>query len=138
MHLPRLQSVARAAAQLDVLACFAANASRRGWCRPQFAAEPLIEIEAGRHPVVEDQVEHFIANPAAPVSTARRLLLITGPNMGGKSTYMRQVALIVLLAHVGAYVPASSTRGSGPSTRSSPASGRPTILPAGARPSWWR
>jgi DNA mismatch repair protein MutS len=108
-HLPQLQRIARAAAQLDVLACFAANASRHGWCRPQFAAEPLIEIEAGRHPVVEDQVEHFIAN-GTRLSPARRLLLITGPNMGGKSTYMRQVALIVLLAHVGAYVPASSTK----------------------------
>jgi DNA mismatch repair protein MutS len=109
LHLPRLQEIARAAAQLDVLACFAANASRRGWCRPQFAAEPLIEIEAGRHPVVEDQIEHFIAN-GARLGPARRLLLITGPNMGGKSTYMRQVALIVLLAHVGAFVPARSAR----------------------------
>jgi DNA mismatch repair protein MutS len=108
-HLQRLQRIARAAAQLDVLACFAANAARRGWCRPQFAAEPLIEIEAGRHPVVEEQIEHFIAN-GARLSPARRLLLITGPNMGGKSTYMRQVALIVLLAHVGAFVPARSAR----------------------------
>ena len=108
-HLPRLQAVARAAAQLDVLACFAANASRRDWRRPQFAAEPLVEIDAGRHPVVEDQVEHFIAN-GTRLSPERRLLLITGPNMGGKSTYMRQVALIVLLAHVGAFVPARSAR----------------------------
>ena len=108
-HLPRLQRIARAAAQLDVLGCFAANASRRGWCRPQFGTEILIEIDAGRHPVVEDQIEHFIAN-GTRLSPARRLLLITGPNMGGKSTYMRQVALIVLLAHIGAYVPAQGAR----------------------------
>ncbi|MBI3370564.1 MAG: DNA mismatch repair protein MutS [Betaproteobacteria bacterium] len=108
-HLPRLQAIARAVAQLDVLACFASNASRRNWCRPTFAQDPLIEIEAGRHPVVEDQIEHFIAN-GARLSPARRLLLITGPNMGGKSTYMRQVALICLLAHAGAFVPAKRAR----------------------------
>jgi len=108
-HLPALQRVARALAQADVLACLAAVAARRNYCRPTFAEEPLVEIEAGRHPVVEAQLEGFIANDCR-LSPARRLLLITGPNMGGKSTYMRQVALIVLLAHVGSFVPARAAR----------------------------
>ncbi|MGE5823838.1 MAG: DNA mismatch repair protein MutS, partial [Bacteroidota bacterium] len=104
-----LQRVARALAQVDVLACFAGIAARRNYCRPAFADEPVIEIEAGRHPVVEAQLERFIANDCR-LSPTRRLLLITGPNMGGKSTYMRQVALIVLLAHVGSFVPARAAR----------------------------
>ncbi|HXZ52736.1 MAG TPA: DNA mismatch repair protein MutS [Burkholderiales bacterium] len=104
-----LQRVARALAQVDVLACFAGIAARRSYCRPAFADEPVIEIEAGRHPVVEAQLERFIANDCR-LSPTRRLLLITGPNMGGKSTYMRQVALIVLLAHVGSFVPARAAR----------------------------
>ena len=108
-HVAQLQRIARALAQLDVLACFALLAARHGWCRPQFVAETLVEFEAGRHPVVEAQVEHFIPNDTR-LSPARQLLLITGPNMGGKSTYMRQVALITLLAHVGSFVPAKSAR----------------------------
>ena len=108
-HVAQLQRIARALAQLDVLACLALLAARHGWCRPQFVAETLIEFEAGRHPVVEAQVEHFIPNDTR-LSPARQLLLITGPNMGGKSTYMRQVALITLLAHVGSFVPAKSAR----------------------------
>jgi DNA mismatch repair protein MutS len=108
-HVAALQRVARALAQADVLACLAAVAARRNYCRPQFADEPLIEIEAGRHPVVEAQMDGFIANDCRQ-SPARRLLLITGPNMGGKSTYMRQVALIVLLAHIGSFVPARAAR----------------------------
>ena len=108
-HVAQLQRIARALAQLDVLACFALLAARHGWCLPQFVAETLIEFEAGRHPVVEAQVEHFIPNDTR-LSPARQLLLITGPNMGGKSTYMRQVALITLLAHVGSFVPAKSAR----------------------------
>ena len=108
-HVPVLQRVARALAQCDVLACFAAAAAARGYCRPQFVEETLLEIEAGRHPVVEAQIEGFIANDAQ-LSAARRLLLITGPNMGGKSTYMRQVALIALMAHVGSFVPARAAR----------------------------
>jgi len=108
-HVPALQRIARALAQSDVLACFAALAAARGYCRPRFVDETLIEIEAGRHPVVEAQLEGFIANDAR-LSPARQLLLITGPNMGGKSTYMRQVALIALMAHVGAFVPARAAR----------------------------
>jgi DNA mismatch repair protein MutS len=72
---------------------------------PGFIDEEKIEIEAGRHPVVEKQIDEFIANDTR-LDNGRRLLLITGPNMGGKSTYMRQTALIVLLAHVGSFVPA--------------------------------
>jgi len=106
-HVPVLQRTGRALAQLDVLACFAAIAARRGHCRPRFTEEPQISIESGRHPVVEGQIEAFIPNDCR-LSPSRQLLLITGPNMGGKSTYMRQVALIVLLAHVGACVPAKS------------------------------
>ena len=112
-HLPALQKVAKALAQSDVLACLSAIAASRGWCRPQFAAETLLEVEGGRHPVVEARIEaengRFIPNDVG-LSPARQLLLITGPNMGGKSTYMRQVALIALLAHAGSFVPAKSAR----------------------------
>jgi DNA mismatch repair protein MutS len=108
-HLAALQRIARALAQLDVLCAFAQIAAQRGYCRPQFAGEPLIEIEAGRHPVVEARIERFIPNDCR-LSPARQLLLVTGPNMGGKSTYMRQVALIVLMAHAGSFVPARSAR----------------------------
>jgi DNA mismatch repair protein MutS len=108
-HIASLQKIARALAQLDVLAAFAETAAKRSYCRPEFAEQPLVEIDAGRHPVVEAQVEPFIAN-GVRLSPARQLLLITGPNMGGKSTYMRQVALIVLMAHVGSFVPARSAR----------------------------
>jgi DNA mismatch repair protein MutS len=109
-HLTQLQRIARALAQLDVLACFAAVSSKRNYCRPEFVGDILIEIDAGRHPVVEAQESiQFIPN-GTRLSPVRQLLLITGPNMGGKSTYMRQVALIVLMAHVGSFVPAKSAR----------------------------
>jgi DNA mismatch repair protein MutS len=104
-----LLRIARALAQADVLSSFAATADRRSYARPQFVDEPVLEIEGGRHPVVEAQIEHFIANDCR-LSPVRRLLLITGPNMGGKSTYMRQVALIALMAHVGSFVPARAAR----------------------------
>ncbi len=104
-----LQRIARALALLDGLCAFADAAARLDWRRPQFVTEAAIEIEGGRHPVVEAQVDSFIANDAR-MSATRRLLLITGPNMGGKSTYMRQTALIALLAHCGSFVPASSCR----------------------------
>jgi DNA mismatch repair protein MutS len=101
--------IARAIAQLDMLASFADTAQARDWRRPEFTGQPGLFIEAGRHPVVEDELEHtgesFIANDLDFHDT-RRLVLITGPNMGGKSTYMRQTALIALLAHVGSFVPA--------------------------------
>ncbi len=108
-HVAQLQRIARALAQVDVLACFSQLASQHGWSRPEFVEETLIEFQGGRHPVVEAQVEHFIPNDTK-LGAARRFLLITGPNMGGKSTYMRQVALITLLAHIGSFVPAKTAR----------------------------
>ncbi len=106
-----LQRVARAVAELDVLATFAERSLLLGYTMPTFTDLAKIEIVAGRHPVVEDQVENFIANDVSlgtVDSGNRQMLIITGPNMGGKSTYMRQVALITLLAHCGSYVPADS------------------------------
>ncbi|EXI79228.1 MAG: DNA mismatch repair protein MutS [Candidatus Accumulibacter appositus] len=108
-ELPRLQQIAQAVAYVDLLAGFADSAQRHNYCRPLFSSEPGLSIEGGRHPVVEEQLPggaSFIAN-GTRLGDGRRLLLITGPNMGGKSTYMRQTALIALLAHVGSYVPAN-------------------------------
>ena len=104
-HVGELHALARAAAELDVLCANAANAREFNLVAPQFIDEDRIHIEAGRHLVVESQVQSFIANDCE-LSRSRQLLLITGPNMGGKSTYMRQVAQIVLLAHTGSFVPA--------------------------------
>ncbi len=109
VHIAPLQRIARALALLDGLGAFADAALRLDYRKPQFVAEPLLEIVGGRHPVVEQQVDHFVANDTRLAPT-RALLLITGPNMGGKSTYMRQVALIVLLAHCGCFVPAATAR----------------------------
>ncbi|MFN7834246.1 MAG: DNA mismatch repair protein MutS [Burkholderiaceae bacterium] len=108
-YLTDLTRAARALAELDALAALAATAERFKWVRPLMQTIPGIHIEQGRHPVVEQQVEHFTANDC-DLHPGKRLLLITGPNMGGKSTYMRQVALIVLLAHIGSYVPACAAR----------------------------
>ncbi|MDO4907909.1 DNA mismatch repair protein MutS [Neisseria sp.] len=107
--LPQLQQAAKAAASLDVLSTFARHAEERGYVCPEFADYPLIEISNGRHPVVERQVRHFTAN-STTLDHKHRLMLLTGPNMGGKSTYMRQAALIVLLAHTGAFVPADAAK----------------------------
>lgn len=106
-YIGSLQAIAHAIAQLDVLVSLAGHASKNNWCSPQLVSEPILQIKQGRHPVVENQIERFIANDC-DLSEQRKLLLITGPNMGGKSTFMRQVALITLLAYVGSYVPASS------------------------------
>src|SRR5450830_402245 len=106
-HIVTLQDIAHALAQLDTLVALADHATRNNWCAPQLVTEPTIQIEQGRHPVVENQIERFIANDCS-FSAERKLLLITGPNMGGKSTFMRQVALITLLAYVGSFVPATS------------------------------
>ena len=108
-HLAVCQSVAAALAQLDVLATFAERARTLGWVAPEFVRDECIDIEQGRHPVVEAQVERFIPNDCC-LSDARKLLLITGPNMGGKSTFMRQTALVALLAYLGSYVPARRAR----------------------------
>ncbi len=103
--IPQLQRIAAAIAELDVLATFAERAAALNFSAPTFSDEPVLRIAQGRHPVVEVQVENFIANDTQ-LNAARKMLLITGPNMGGKSTYMRQTALIALLAHCGSFVPA--------------------------------
>jgi DNA mismatch repair protein MutS len=106
-HLVRLQEISDAAAQLDASAALAAAAEALGLVRPEFTTEDRIDIAEGRHLVVESQVEAFIPNDTS-LTRSRQLLLITGPNMGGKSTYMRQVAQIALLAYCGSFVPAKS------------------------------
>ncbi len=108
-QVPALQRAARALACLDGLAAFAELALCHGYVQPEFVDAPGLDIRAGRHPVVERQLETFIRNDARLAAT-RRMLLITGPNMGGKSTFMRQVALICLLAHIGSFVPADAAR----------------------------
>lgn len=105
-HIQILQTIAHAIAQLDTLVSLADHAMKNNWCAPQLLNEPTLDIVQGRHPVVENQIERFIANDCQ-LSVERKLLLITGPNMGGKSTFMRQTALITLLAYIGSYVPAT-------------------------------
>lgn len=105
-HLSPLQASAHAIAELDVLANFAARALHLNWCCPELCHESGIEIQEGRHPIVEAVSQQpFVPNDIL-LNNKQRMLMITGPNMGGKSTYMRQVALIVLLAHIGSFVPA--------------------------------
>jgi DNA mismatch repair protein MutS len=105
-HLDALQHSAAALAELDVLSNLAERAYTLNYTCPTLSEKPGINITGGRHPVVEQVLsEPFISNPLA-MSPQRRMLIITGPNMGGKSTYMRQAALIVLMAHIGCYVPA--------------------------------
>jgi DNA mismatch repair protein MutS len=105
-RLPELQQTTGAIAQIDVLACFAERAATLDCVRPELVEEPMLLIEGGRHPVVEHAGrEPFVPNDLR-FDESRRMLIITGPNMGGKSTYMRQTALIAILAHVGCFVPA--------------------------------
>ena len=104
--VPALQRAASALATLDVLAGLAVRAHAYDFVRPTFTGERRIAIRGGRHPVVERQVEHYIPNDVE-LGPDRRLLVVTGPNMGGKSTYMRQTAVIALLAYAGSYVPAA-------------------------------
>ncbi|GHX56902.1 DNA mismatch repair protein MutS [Vibrio cholerae] len=107
-HLEQLQQLAASVAQLDALQNLAERAENLEYCRPTLVQEAGIHIQGGRHPVVERVMnEPFIANPIE-LNPQRRMLIITGPNMGGKSTYMRQTALIALMAHIGSYVPAES------------------------------
>ncbi|MFV0339852.1 MAG: DNA mismatch repair protein MutS, partial [Parachlamydiaceae bacterium] len=107
-HLEQMQNLASALSQIDVLQNLAERAESLDYCRPTLSNEPGIRIQAGRHPVVEQVMdEPFIANPIE-LNPQRKMLIITGPNMGGKSTYMRQTALIALLAHIGSYVPAEA------------------------------
>ena len=104
-----LQAIARAVAQVDALAALAERAYVLDWRAPELTDVPGIDIRGGRHPVVAQQVSDFVANDAV-LSPSRRMLLITGPNMGGKSTFMRQTALLTLLAYAGSYVPAQVAR----------------------------
>ena len=135
-QLPKIQQTASALAQLDVLASFAETARLHNYCRPQVADEGVLQIRDGRHPVLEQQLveERFVPNdtglaiadcrlPIENTASARtkseignqkseisQIALITGPNMAGKSTYIRQVALLTLLAHTGSFVPAAEAR----------------------------
>ncbi|MEF1255831.1 DNA mismatch repair protein MutS [Vibrio sp. M260112] len=109
-HLEQMQNLASAVSQIDVLQNLAERADSLDYCRPNLTKEAGIHIQNGRHPVVEQVMdEPFIANPIE-LNSKRKMLIITGPNMGGKSTYMRQTALIALLAHIGSYVPAESAQ----------------------------
>ena len=110
-----IRAAAEAVAELDALAALAEVARRDGWTRPEVAADERLEIVAGRHPVVEALLraqggEEYVANDAHLDPDDAQLLVLTGPNMSGKSTYLRQVALIALLAQIGSFVPAESAR----------------------------
>ena len=102
-----LSAAAAALAEIDVLAALAHHAHLHAWVAPELLEEPIIDIQAGRHPTVENTIERFTPN-SCRLNAHRSMLIVTGPNMGGKSTYMRQVALISLLARVGSYVPAQT------------------------------
>jgi DNA mismatch repair protein MutS len=104
---PTLARTADAVAALDALSALAEVAHRRGWVRPRLTRDPALRIRGGRHPVVEAvSAEPFVPNDATLDADESQLLILTGPNMGGKSTYLRQVALIVLLGQMGSFVPA--------------------------------
>ncbi len=107
VHLEPLKRCAAALSELDVLACFAERARELDWSRPSLVDDPVLRIERGRHPVVEAVREDPFEPNDLDLHADRRMLVITGPNMGGKSTYMRQNALIALLAHIGSFVPAA-------------------------------
>ena len=109
-HLARLQETAETIAQLDVLTNFCERAETLNYFKPEITTHNQIHFHHGRHPVVETMVSSpFIANPIA-MTDSRKMLIVTGPNMGGKSTYMRQTALIVLMAYIGCYVPAEEAQ----------------------------
>jgi DNA mismatch repair protein MutS len=103
---------ARAAAELDALRSLAGVAAARRYVRPEVSPDPVLEIRGGRHPVVERVLteERFVPNDVTLDAHSRAILIVTGPNMAGKSTYLRQSALIVLLAHIGSFVPAEAAR----------------------------
>ena len=109
-YLPQLQEIARFISVLDVIASLAETARLFGYSRPKVTDEPRIYIRDGRHPVLDQNVteEKFVPNDCSLDGTENRLLLITGPNMAGKSTFIRQVALIVLMAQIGSFVPAAA------------------------------
>lgn len=109
---PRLIQAGAVLAQVDVLAALAELAARQGYCRPEIVAEPVLEIEGGRHPVLDVLMPagHFVPNEIHLGPSSGTIVVITGPNMAGKSTYIRQVALTAILAQVGSFVPAKSAR----------------------------
>ncbi len=108
-HGPALIRTAKAVAELDVLAGLAEVALERRYTMPEIVEEDVLEIEEGRHPVVDDQVGRFVPN-GLDLDLETRLIVLTGPNMSGKSTYLRQAALIVVMAQIGSFVPASRCR----------------------------
>ncbi len=110
-----IRQTAQALAEVDTLACFAHLAATRDYCRPEFAGDDVMEVVEGRHPVIEQQEamatgERFVPNDLYLNQTTHNVLLLTGPNMGGKSTYLRQTALIAIMAQMGSFVPARSAR----------------------------
>jgi DNA mismatch repair protein MutS len=112
--VPALTELARALATLDALCALTERSLTLDWCAPQFTKEPCLDIEAGRHPVVQARLNEtsagaFISNDTH-LGPKQRMQILTGPNMGGKSTYMRQIAVITLLASMGSYVPAKRCR----------------------------
>jgi DNA mismatch repair protein MutS len=111
-RLSEIQRTARAFGELDVLSSLAETARLHNYCRPQVGAEGVLQIREGRHPVLEQTLteERFVPNDAALDTATQQIALITGPNMAGKSTYIRQVALLTLLAHTGSFIPATSAR----------------------------
>lgn len=109
-EVKRIQGVARAVATLDVLASLAEVAAQRNYVRPQLHEGDEIEIRNGRHPVIESLGERFVPNDLCVNNTTDRLLIITGPNMGGKSVFLKQAALIIVMAQMGSFVPATSAR----------------------------
>jgi DNA mismatch repair protein MutS len=111
-QLPALQQTAAALAQLDVLAGFAQTARLYNYCRPEMSGDSVLHIVQGRHPILEQNqaAERFVPNDLLLDRTTQQLMLITGPNMAGKSTFIRQTALLALLAHAGSFVPATTAR----------------------------
>ena len=110
LEIGRLQNVSRAVGQLDVICSLAEVAARRNYVRPQIHDSDEIEIREGRHPVIETLGERFVPNDLSINNTTDRLLIITGPNMGGKSVFLKQTALIVIMAQMGSFVPAAAAR----------------------------
>ena len=105
-HAPDIQAAAHALSALDVLLSFSVTATHRNYCKPRISDDSELQLSDARHPVVERRTESFVPNDLTLNSTNQQLMLLTGPNMGGKSTYLRQTAVIVLMAHTGSFVPA--------------------------------
>lgn len=108
-HVLKLKKNSYLLAILDALLTMSRLGSRSGYCLPEFVAEPMIDIKSGRHPILETLLEHVVANDS-DMNISKRMMVLTGPNMGGKSTYMRQVAVLSLLSYMGSFIPAESMR----------------------------